>query len=80
LKKASKFQVDIELLIILYLNLTFYLIGIKQIPNVLNEGTPSEAKMIARPKPWEINTLQEDAIVVNDQAEKAEEAEDTIEA
>lgn len=56
------------------------MIGIKQIANVLNEGTPSEAKMIARPKPWEINTLQEDAIVVNDQAEKAEEAEDTIEA
>ncbi|KAI8390142.1 hypothetical protein BD560DRAFT_380037 [Blakeslea trispora] len=28
--------------------------GIKQIPNVLNEGTPSEAKMTARPKPWEI--------------------------
>lgn len=27
--------------------------GIKQIPNVLNEGTPSEAKMTARPKPWE---------------------------
>ncbi|KAI8374084.1 hypothetical protein EDC96DRAFT_498488 [Choanephora cucurbitarum] len=28
--------------------------GIKQIPNILNEGTPSEAKMTARPKPWEI--------------------------
>jgi hypothetical protein len=31
------------------------LIGIKQIPNVLNEGTPSKAKMAARPKPWETN-------------------------
>ncbi|KAG2236142.1 hypothetical protein BDF21DRAFT_376718 [Thamnidium elegans] len=29
--------------------------GIKQIPNVINEGTPSEAKMTARPKPWESN-------------------------
>ncbi|KAG2201888.1 hypothetical protein INT46_006698 [Mucor plumbeus] len=29
--------------------------GIKQIPNVLNEGTPSKAKMAARPKPWETN-------------------------
>ncbi|KAI7903953.1 uncharacterized protein BX663DRAFT_505852 [Cokeromyces recurvatus] len=28
--------------------------GIKQIPNVLNEGTPSESKMLARPKPWEM--------------------------
>lgn len=35
------------------------LIGIKQIPNVLNEGTPSEAKMTARPKPWEINKQQQ---------------------
>ncbi|KAL7308567.1 hypothetical protein PS15m_011755 [Mucor circinelloides] len=33
--------------------------GIKQIPNVLNEGTPSEAKMTARPKPWEINKQQQ---------------------
>lgn len=29
--------------------------GIKQIPNKLNEGVPSEAKMTARPKPWEVN-------------------------
>ncbi|KAI9483331.1 MAG: hypothetical protein EXX96DRAFT_594155 [Benjaminiella poitrasii] len=28
--------------------------GIKQIPNVLNEGIPSESKMPARPKPWEM--------------------------
>ncbi|KAI8972733.1 hypothetical protein BDB01DRAFT_809047 [Pilobolus umbonatus] len=27
--------------------------GIKKIPNVLNEGKPSESKMKARPKPWE---------------------------
>ncbi|KAI8098274.1 uncharacterized protein B0P05DRAFT_521170 [Gilbertella persicaria] len=33
--------------------------GIKQIPNVLNEGTPSEAKMTARPKPWEIKKEQQ---------------------
>ncbi|KAI8877767.1 hypothetical protein K501DRAFT_259803 [Backusella circina FSU 941] len=29
--------------------------GIRQIPNKLNEGTPSESKMTARPKPWELN-------------------------
>lgn len=34
-------------------------IGIKQIPNVLNEGTPSEPKMTARPKPWETNKQQQ---------------------
>ncbi|KAK4520806.1 Transmembrane protein 188 [Mucor velutinosus] len=33
--------------------------GIKQIPNVLNEGTPSKAKMTARPKPWETNKQQQ---------------------
>ncbi|KAI9361559.1 hypothetical protein BD770DRAFT_317530 [Pilaira anomala] len=33
--------------------------GIKQIPNVINEGTPSEAKMTARPKPWESNKERE---------------------
>ncbi|CAO3625746.1 unnamed protein product [Cunninghamella echinulata] len=27
--------------------------GIRQIPNQLNEGTPSQAKLTARPKPWE---------------------------
>ncbi|GAB5588567.1 hypothetical protein Unana1_03467 [Umbelopsis nana] len=27
--------------------------GIKQIPNKLNEAPPSEAKLSARPKPWE---------------------------
>ncbi|KAI8066899.1 hypothetical protein BC940DRAFT_274648 [Gongronella butleri] len=27
--------------------------GIRQIPNKLNEGTPSEAKMTVRRKPWE---------------------------
>ncbi|CAO3650143.1 unnamed protein product [Mucor hiemalis] len=32
--------------------------GIKQIPNVLNEGKPSEAKMTARPKPWEIKNSE----------------------
>lgn len=32
--------------------------GIKQIPNVLNEGKPSESKMTARPKPWEIKNSQ----------------------
>ncbi|KAI8641201.1 hypothetical protein BD408DRAFT_418556 [Parasitella parasitica] len=35
--------------------------GIKQIPNILNEGAPSKAKMMARPKPWEINRKQEQA-------------------
>ncbi|OBZ89067.1 hypothetical protein A0J61_02880 [Choanephora cucurbitarum] len=35
--------------------------GIKQIPNVLNEGTPSEAKMTARPKPWEM-AREEDSV------------------
>ncbi|ORE13446.1 hypothetical protein CU097_008778 [Rhizopus azygosporus] len=29
--------------------------GIKQIPNTLNDGTPSQPQMKARPKPWEIN-------------------------
>lgn len=33
------------------------LLGIKQIPNVLNQGTPSEAKMTARPKPWETSNF-----------------------
>ncbi|CEP14078.1 hypothetical protein [Parasitella parasitica] len=33
--------------------------GIKQIPNILHEGTPSKAQMRARPKPWEINREQE---------------------
>lgn len=33
--------------------------GIKHIPNVLNEGTPSEAKMAARPKPWEVNKQEQ---------------------
>lgn len=28
--------------------------GIKHIPNTINEGTPSAAKMKARPKPWEV--------------------------
>ncbi|KAI7876230.1 hypothetical protein K492DRAFT_151941 [Lichtheimia hyalospora FSU 10163] len=32
--------------------------GIRQIPNKLNEGTPSEPKMPVRRKPWE--TVQED--------------------
>ncbi|CAO3644279.1 unnamed protein product [Cunninghamella blakesleeana] len=27
--------------------------GIRQIPNQLNEGTPSQPKLSARPKPWE---------------------------
>ncbi|GAN00923.1 conserved hypothetical protein [Mucor ambiguus] len=44
--------------------------GIKQIPNVLNEGTPSEAKMTARPKPWETNKQeqQEQEVVVEEAA------------
>ncbi|KAG2175479.1 hypothetical protein INT43_001126, partial [Umbelopsis isabellina] len=33
--------------------------GIKQIPNKLNEASPSEAKLAARPKPWEINRASE---------------------
>lgn len=41
--------------------LYYDLIGIKQIPNVLNEGTPSKAKMTARPKPWEINKQEQAA-------------------
>ncbi|EIE79762.1 hypothetical protein RO3G_04467 [Rhizopus delemar RA 99-880] len=28
--------------------------GIKQIPNIINDGVPSESKMKTRPKPWEI--------------------------
>ncbi|KAI9272464.1 hypothetical protein BY458DRAFT_508870 [Sporodiniella umbellata] len=28
--------------------------GIRHIPTTLNDGTPSEAKMKARPKPWEV--------------------------
>jgi hypothetical protein len=64
LKKALRFQVIFESLLYRFvLNIYifyFYLIGIKQIPNVINEGTPSEAKMTARPKPWEIKKQQED--------------------
>ncbi|CAM0137723.1 unnamed protein product [Umbelopsis sp. WA50703] len=33
--------------------------GIKQIPNKLNEAAPSEAKLAARPKPWEVNRAPE---------------------
>lgn len=33
--------------------------GIKQIPNKLNEASPSEAKLAARPKPWETNRTPE---------------------
>lgn len=53
------------------MKLNFDLIGIKQIPNVLNEGTPSEAKMTARPKPWELKKEQEgkEAVVSQTQAQ-----------
>ncbi|CAO3661922.1 unnamed protein product [Umbelopsis ramanniana] len=33
--------------------------GIKQIPNKLNEAAPSEAKLSARPKPWEVQRSSE---------------------
>ncbi|KAG0202729.1 hypothetical protein BGX28_004863 [Mortierella sp. GBA30] len=32
--------------------------GIRQIPNSLAEGTPSEAKMAPKPKPWEKKTTE----------------------
>ncbi|KAI8577095.1 hypothetical protein K450DRAFT_253619 [Umbelopsis ramanniana AG] len=36
--------------------------GIKQIPNKLNEAAPSEAKLSARPKPWEVQQRSSEAI------------------
>jgi len=32
--------------------------GIRQIPNKINEGTPSKPSMKPRPKPWELKRMQ----------------------
>jgi len=54
--------------------------GIRQIPNKINEGTPSKPSMKPRPKPWELKRKQYENLAKNnnDNASTEEKTNDDV--